>query len=411
MASGNITIRAVQALAPGKAIWDAGHKEAVRGFGIRRQRDQATYIVKYRVDGRQRFYTIGPHGSPWTPETARRKAKQLLGLVADRKDPAEAKAQARLEAADTLRKIIHVYLKAVEPKQRPKTHSEIKRYLYGAWKPLHSISVFKITRRQVAAQVARIAEAHGAVTATRARAALCTLFNWAIREGLDLPANPVLGSNRPAQPKSRDRVLTDTELRAIWRACADDDYGRIVRLLMLTAQRRDEVGGMQWSEIAGNLWAIPGVRTKNHREHILPLTASALALVQAQPRRNDRDFIFGDGPRRKDDEPRGFGGWSKSKAALDARIFEASKKAAKDAGEDADEVKPLPHWTLHDLRRTAATVMADRLGVLPHIVEAILNHVSGHRAGVAGVYNRARYESEMREALERWSEDVAALVA
>lgn len=411
MASGNITIRAVQALAPGEAIWDAGHKEAVRGFGVRRQRDQATYVVKYRMDGRQRFYTIGPHGSPWTPDTARRKAKQLLGLVADHKDPAEAKAQARLEAADTLRKIIDVYLKAVGPKQRPKTHSEIKRYLNEAWKPLHSISVFKITRRQVTAQVARIAEAHGAVTATRARAALCTLFNWTISEGLDLPANPVLGSNRPAQPKSRNRVLTDTELRAIWRACADDDYGRIVRLLMLTAQRRDEVGGMQWDEIAGNLWTIPGVRTKNHREHVLPLTASILALIQAQPHRNDRDYIFGDGPRRKDDEPRGFGGWSKSKAALDTRIFEASKKIAKGAGEDVGKVKPLPHWTLHDLRRTAATVMADRLGVLPHIVEAILNHVSGHRAGVAGIYNRARYEGEMREALERWSRDVAALVA
>ncbi|MFB9262828.1 tyrosine-type recombinase/integrase [Bradyrhizobium erythrophlei] len=212
------------------------------------------------------------------------------------------------------------------------------------------------------------------------------------------------------EPKARDRVLADAELSEIWRACRDDDYGRIVRLLTLTAQRRDEVGGMRWPEVAGATWTIPGARTKNHREHSLLLAPAPLALIEAQPRRNDRDFIFGDGPRRDGDPQRGFSGWSKSKAALDTRILEARQKAAKDAGEDVDEVKPLPDWRLHDLRRTAATVMADRLGVLPHIVEAVLNHVSGHRAGVAGVYNRALYSAEMRDALERWGEHVAALV-
>ena len=103
MAVSNITIRAVQALKPGQPIWDADHSEAVRGFGVRRQRDQATYVLKYRVFGRQRFVTIGPHGAPWTPELARREAKRLLGLVANGKDPADEKAKARLQAADTLR--------------------------------------------------------------------------------------------------------------------------------------------------------------------------------------------------------------------------------------------------------------------------------------------------------------------
>ncbi|MBB4396682.1 site-specific integrase [Bradyrhizobium sp. ERR14] len=398
MASANITIRAVQALAPGSVIWDAGHREAVRGFGIRRQRDQATYVLKYRVFGRQRFVTIGPHGSPWTPEKARKEAKRLLGLVADGNDPADAKAQAALQAADTLRKIADAYLKSAKPKQRARTYSEIERYLLAVWKPLHSVSVFKITRRQVSDRLTKIAETHGAVSAARARAALSAMFNWAIREGLDLPSNPVLGTNRPAAPASRDRVLSDAELAAIWLACHDDDYGRIVRLLILTGQRRDEVGGMRWPEVAEATWTIPGDRVKNHREHILPLAPAALALIEAQPRRSDRDFLFGDGPRRKgDNRQRGFSGWSKSKAALDARILEALGKA-------------LPAWTLHDIRRSAATRMADRLGVLPHIVEAVLNHVSGHRAGVAGVYNRARYAEEMCNALERWSEHVAAIV-
>ena len=403
MALASITIRTVQALAPGEALWDAGHKEAVRGFGVRRQRDQATYVLKYRVFGRQRFFTIGPHGSPWTPEKARREAKRLLGLVADGKDPADTKVQASLQAADTLRKVADQYLEVAKKKQRPRTHSEIARYLLTAWKPLHSLSVFKISRRHIAARVADIATEQGAVSAARARTALSTMYNWAIREGLDIPANPVHGTNRPEQPKSRVRVLSYGELAEIWQACGDDDYGRIVRLLILTAQRRDEVGGMRWQELdteAGQ-WFLPSARTKNHREHVLPLVRDALALLPHC--RTGRDHIFGDGPRREGDQHRGFSGWSKSKAALDARILAARKMV--DAG-----AKPLSHWTVHDLRRTAATVMADQLGVLPHIVEAILNHVSGHRAGVAGVYNRARYQAEMRQALERWGAYVSDIV-
>ncbi|WP_229159127.1 tyrosine-type recombinase/integrase [Bradyrhizobium brasilense] len=388
----------MQALKPGETVWDADHREAVRGFGVRRQRDQATYVLKYRVFGRQRFVTIGPHGAPWTPELARREAKRLLGLVADGKDPADEKAKARLQAADTFRVIADQYLRDAKQRLKPRTYSEIERYLLVSWKPLHPVSVFQITRRHVSARIADIASGHGKVSAARARTALSSMFNWAIREGLDITANPVLGTNRPAQPASRERVLTEAELSAIWRASGDDDYGRIVRLLLLTAQRRDEVGSMQWAELdtSSGLWTLPGTRTKNHREHLLPLVPAALALLP--PRRDGRDFLFGDGPRCSGDLHRGFSGWSKSKAALDERIAAA-------LGE------PLPHWTVHDLRRSASTVMADRLGVLPHIVEAILNHVSGHRAGVAGVYNRARYAAEMREALQRWAQHVAALPA
>jgi integrase len=389
MALAGITIRAVQALKPGETIWDAGHREAVRGFGIRRQRGQPTYVIKYRALGRQRFYTIGPHGSRWTPEKARREAKRLLGLVADGKDPADEKAQAALQAADTLRKIADEYLKHAKQKQRPRTFSEIERYLLVSWKPLHRVSVFQIRRRHVAARIAEITTDQGAVSAAQARTALSAMFNWAIREGLDIAANPVIGTNRPAQPKSRERVLTDPELRAIWRACSEDDYGRIVRLLMLTAQRRDEVGGIRWNELAGDTWTIPGTRTKNHREHSLPLTPAALAMIETQPRRNDRDFIFGEGQR-------GFQGWSKCKARLDARI--------------AAEGEPLPHWTVHDLRRTAASGMA-RLGIQLPVIEKILNHTSGSFRGVTGIYQRHSFADEMREALERWTREVSRIIA
>jgi integrase len=255
-------------------------------------------------------------------------------------------------------------------------------------------------------RIAEIATDHGTVTAARARSALSAMFNWAIREGLEITANPVLGTNRPATPRSRERTLSDSELAEIWTALGDDDYGRIVKMLILTGQRRDEVGGMRWVELnlSKRVWTIPGTRTKNHREHSLPLTDSAISLLP--PTSNTREHVFGDGPRRKGDQQRGFSGWSKSKQMLDARILAKRREL----GVNGEPKAPLSNWWLHDLRRTAATVMADRLRVLPHIVEAILNHVGGHRAGVAGVYNLARYEDEMRAALTAWADHIDRLL-
>ncbi len=353
---------------------DADHREAVRGFGVRRQRDQATYVLKYRVFGRQRFVTIGPHGAPWTPELARREAKRLLGLVANGKDPADEKAKARLQAADTLLVIANQYLRCIRSRSS-KSPAVISRLVL-----LTSHPVMERSRQPAPVQ----------------RCPQCSTGQYA--RASTLPRTRFSALIDPRSREAANGFSRRRSLSAIWRASGDDDYGRIVRLLLLTAQRRDEVGSMQWTELdtISGLWTLPGARTKNHREHLLPLVPAALALLP--PRRNGRDYLFGDGPRRGGDPHRGFSGWSKSKAALDERIAEALGK-------------PLPHWTVHDLRRSASTVMADRLGVLPHIVEAILNHVSGHRAGVAGVYNRARYAAEMREALERWAQHVAALPA
>lgn len=404
MASKGITVRTVQALKPNETIWDAQHKEAVKGFGVRRQRGDAVYVIKYRTFGRQRFVTIGRHGSPWTPEMARREAKRLFGLVATGKDPQAEKAEARDRAADTLHEVAEDYLQHAKKKQKSRSYSETERHLLTNWKPLHKASVFHIKRRDVAARLTELETERGAVTAARARAALSAMFNWAMREGIDIPTNPVFGTNRPAQPNSRQRVLTDGELAEIWSHCGDDDHGRMVKLLTLTGQRRNEVGGMHWSEIDEDqkLWTIPGSRTKNHREHMVPLSDSALALVSASPRRTGRDYVFGEGPRRTGDDQRGFSGWSKAKVALDQRILKARQQVDPKA-------KRLP-WRLHDLRRTCATVMADQLGVLPYIIEAVLNHVSGHKAGVAGVYNRAKYEAEMRDALQRWAAHIKTIV-
>jgi integrase len=383
MAMRAVTVRAVQALNLGETIWDSGHREAVKGFGARRQRGTPVYVIKYRLLGEQRFVTIGSHGAPWTPENARKEAKRLLGLVAGGRDPQAEKKEARAKAADTLGKVAEEYLGRSKSRLKPRTYTEVERHLQSNWERLHPISIFHLTRRQVAAQLSDIETTRGAVTAGRARAALSAMFNWAIREGFEIASNPVAGTNRPNEPTSRNRVLTDAELARVWAACRGDDYGRIVRLLILTAQRREEVGGLGWNEINADakLWTIPGTRTKNHREHVVPLSDAALALLP--PPRQNRAFIFGQGQQ-------GFSGWSKSKAALDERAA-------------------LFDWRLHDVRRTAATVMADRLGVLPHVIEAVLNHVSGHRAGVAGIYNRATYSKDMREALERWADHIEAI--
>jgi integrase len=190
----------------------------------------------------------------------------------------------------------------------------------------------------------------------------------------------------------RDHVITDLELKAIWQACQNDDYGCIVRLLILTAQRREEVAAMTVGELdladpKAARWSIPKERTKNGFPHDVPLSAAALEILSAAPKREGRELLFGSGEG-------GFQGWSKAKAALDKRI---SKTGAK--------VRP---WRLHDIRRTVATRMAD-LGTLPHVIEAILNHISGHKGGVAGIYNRATYAKEKRQALDTWAAYVAKL--
>jgi integrase len=162
------------------------------------------------------------------------------------------------------------------------------------------------------------------------------------------------------------------------------------KLLMLTAQRRDEIASLSWSEIDGEgataLIALPAERTKNSRPHDVPLSATALDVVAGVIKRNERDLLFGDGEG-------GFSGWSRAKERLDEKLGKA--------------VKP---WTLHDLRRTAATGMAN-LGVQPHVIEAVLNHVSGHKGGVAGIYNRSTYAAEKRAALDLWAGHIKIIAA
>lgn len=213
-------------------------------------------------------------------------------------------------------------------------------------------------------------------------------YGWAVKRGM-VADNPFVGL--PADDLTvapRDRVLTDDELAATWRAAeaAPAPFGAIVRLLILTGQRREEVAGLAWSEISDDLaaWTIPGARTKNRKPHIVPLSAPARDLLAKL-----RDETGGAGLVLAGRAGTAFAGWSKSKAALDA--------AAGVTG-----------WRLHDLRRTLATGM-QRLGMRLEVTEAVLNHISGSRAGIVGVYQTHDWLDEKRAALEAWGEHVRRL--
>lgn len=359
------------------------------GFGLRvrngGKREHRTYILQYKIGPKQRRMTLGNVAKIGLDE-AQRKARKIFGKIADGKDPANEKAVARTEASHTFDVIASEFLRVQQAKLKPRTFMETQRFLQKHWKPLHRLALASISRATVAAQLRVIGRDHGLVSADRARAALSAFFTWAMGEGL-AEANPVIGTNKAAgEIKARDRVLTDKELATVWNGVLENDYGCIVRLLILTGCRRDEIGSLRWSEInkEARLIVLPGERTKNGRTHEVPLSKVALEIIGSIPHRVNRDFVFGEGKG-------GFSGWSKAKAALDAQLG----------------LKP---WRLHDLRRTASTRMGD-VGIQPHIIEAVINHVSGHKAGVAGVYNRSTYANEKRAALDALSNYVMVAVA
>ena len=366
------------------------------GFGIRKfESGKASYFVKFNVGRQQRRKTLG------TVVRGNLKVMRLeaSAVLAKARLGTDVVAMARAAAAKhsvTLGEIVPKYLKARESELRPKSHFEAARYLERAWQPIHTLPIDAITRQNVVSIVDDLETSSGKVAADRARMALSGLFGWAIDRGY-LHANPTLNVRARAQNKPRDRVLTEAELVEVWNACLDDDYGRIVRLLILTGQRRSEIGDLSWSEIHLDKRQIelPEHRTKNARAHLVPLSAETMATLKCAPQQQDRAFVFGVGGG-------GYGGWSKSKAELDARVAKARTAAG---------VKmSMPPWTLHDLRRSFVTHMSERGFAQPHVVEAIVNHVSGAKAGVAGVYNRAAYLNEKRQALERWGEQIASLV-
>jgi integrase len=399
-------------------FWD----DDIPGFGIRmRAGGSRNWVFQYALGDKQRRMSLGAA----TPESfaksdglgIRERAAQLHAKVKLGQDPASDKDEGRKRASDTFEAIAKNYLAAKKRSTRPGTYRETERHIATHSKPLNGLQASKVTRRDIATLIGAIRDSGSPVAANRVRSTLSDFFSWAMSEGIDgVDVNPVMGTSK-SEETARDRVLKDFELRLIWNHAGSDDYGSILRLLMLTGQRADEMASLLRSEIGKvtvpekrvteairlqpfdvDAIDLPPERTKNRRPHIVPLSRTAAAILIERPQRANgdgslRDYVFGIGQR-------GFSGWSRCKERLDGRITRTLGK-------------PLDHWTPHDLRRTLSTVMNDQLGVLPHVVEAILNHVSSHQSGkrgVAGTYNKALYLRERVEALGLWADHLAAIV-
>jgi integrase len=360
--------------------------EAMPGFGIRirvgGKREHRTFIAQYKLGAKHRRITLG-NVAKVPLERARKAAQQIFAKVHLGHDPAAEKFMARAAASETLDKLIADYIEAKRPELRPRSWAENRRYLQSHWKPLHRLTVSAVNRKLVAAQVNAITKASGPPAANRARATLSTLFRWAIGEGR-AEENPVVGTNKVEENGARERSLKDAEVAAVWLGSPENDYGRIVRLILLTGCRRTELGDLRWSEIdrEARTITLPRERTKNGQEHVVPLTDAALVILDAIPKRSGREFVFGN-------RQGGFSGWSRSKAALDTAV------------------KLKEAWTLHDLRRTVRTGMG-ALGIAPHVAEAVLNHLAPR---LIRTYDRNSYLKEKRDALERWSNHLAVAVA
>jgi integrase len=400
----------------------AGKSEAiffdddVPGFGLRlRERGSRTFVFQYKLGTKQRRMALGT-ATPTNVADVRKIAERLHARVKLGEDPASDKAEAKASAAKTFKVAAADYLDEQRDRLRPRSYPDLERHLTKHAKTLNELQLAKITRGDIASVLKAVAKNSGAVTANRVRTSLMSFFGWAIEQGHNTYAgtNPVIGTARNEE-HSRARVLTPPELRLIWNALPEDHFGDILRLLALTGQRADEIAALRWSEIHDDKIVLPGERTKNKRAHVIPLSLAALDIIARQTKRTTasgelRDLLFGlrSGP---------FSGWSRSKNELDASITKTNGG------------KVIPHWTPHDLRRTFATLiggglpahdleklkgrdkgMATGLGVQPHIVEAVLNHVSGHKAGVAGTYNRSTYEPEKKTALDLWAEHLLAIV-
>ncbi|MCJ2098977.1 tyrosine-type recombinase/integrase [Methylobacterium sp. E-046] len=370
----NQTAAAVQ-LPPGKdrlVVFD----DDLPGFGLSVSKGGSRmWVVQYRnALGQSKRESLGKAGLLSATE-ARKAASERLARAKLGEDPHAEKAKAKARAAVTFGAVVEPYLDAVSPHLRPAYLAEAGRYLRTVWKPLHKLPLHAVGRQEITEHLGKIRRETGPHAANRARSALSAHFAWLVGTGA-ADANPVIGVPKPAPEVRRARVLTEDEISRVLKACRNDDFSRIVRLLLLTGQRRDEVAELAWSEVdlAAATWSLPDARVKNGQGHDVPLSASALQILAGMERVEGRTLVFGQGVG-------GFQGFSRAKAGLDKR-------------------SGVTGWRLHDLRRTAATVMADRLKVLPHVVEAVLNHISGHKSGVAGIYNRAIYAAEKREALD-----------
>ena len=386
-----ITKRSVDAMRPGDVVAD----DEVRGFYARCLRSGiATYGFRYRDQstGKRRWLSLGLHGQI-TPQQAREIAQKHAGAVADGKDPLAAKVASRAAAKvarenpeKTVGDVLDDHMEKYARQQVPRSADEKGRIFEKYIKPNfgHRL-VRELKRSEIVAMLDKIESRNGPVMADRTLAHLRKALAWHATRDDDFNSPIVRGMAR-TKPKerARKRILSDDEIRTLWTVLDTfkGPYPVLLRLLLLTAQRRDEVAGIRQDEIEDGVWTIPGARYKGGRDTDVPLTKQVTALLAGLPAPKKGGFYITTTGRVP------FSGFSKAKHALDEAIAVERKKAR------LDKIKP---WVLHDLRRTARSLMS-RAGVRSEIAEQVLGHVI---KGVEGTYDRHTYIEEKREALEK----------
>lgn len=405
MPSAKITKRSVNTAIPGATqtfLWDT----EVKGFGLKiSPTGKRTYIFQYRTGGResatQRF-TIGEHGSPWTPDLARKEALRLAGLVRQGVDPREdqrrqRKATVTLAFEDYAGFFVERYLK-IKWKRWDEAERILKRDIVPVFRRRPLLA---ITRGDVDDLLSGMNDRPA--LKRQAYAILSKLFNWAMKTRGDILSSPMTSMQAVPTVKPRDRHLSAEELAALVIAADATPYpfGTYFRALAGSLQRRETVAGCDWAQfnVSNGLWSIPASLMKNKLDHVTPCNDEVAGALDKLVRKRAGLLFTTTGVT-------GISGFSKAKAALDKRMVAVLRVRAEARGEDVADVDDaiiLPPWRFHDLRRTGVTALQG-MGVPVEVTEDILAHTSGTRKGVAGVYNKYRYLAEKRVALELWGE-------
>jgi integrase len=384
-----LTVKNVETIRPGanrREIPD-GHMPGL--YLILQPSGARSWAVRYRFQGATRKHTLGSFPAI-NLKAARAVAGKALRTVAEGRDPSREKILARAAKADSVGRIVEEFLERhVRRSNRASTARETERLFRQDVLPCwRSRMVHDITRRDVLALLDRIVDGGAPIVANRVLAAIRKFFNWCVARDI-IAVSPCAGVKPPTLERARDRMLSDAELKLVWQAAGElgFPFGPLVRLLILTGQRRDEVAGMKWDEVdfERRLWVLPRERTKAARPHEVPLSNAALDVLNV-PHHAGSPFVF------TTNGASAVSGYSKAKRRLDALL-----------------PPDMPSWRLHDLRRTFASGAA-RLGVNLPVIEKILNHVSGSFAGVVGVYQLHDFAAEKRAVLEAWGSFVTALV-
>lgn len=412
MPNQKITKRVVDNVAPGEKpafIWDT----EIKGFGLKvTPGGRKIYVLQYRTGGRetptQRF-TIGEHGSPWTAEAARDQARKLLASIYQGTDPRD-EARRRKNAAESLafEDYVNFFINDYLKTNWPRTWSEAQRIIDHDIIPVFRRKPLPdIKKGDIVSLLDAMNDRPGLKRHTYA--ILKRLFNWACKERDDLTVSPMDNIKAPKPVAKRDRFLTAEELAAFVLAAKEAPYpfGPFFMLAVATLQRREAVASIDWRSVRHNqgFWLQTADETKNAQPHLAPLNEVSLeVLAQLGIQRSGLVFsVTG---------TTAISGFSRAKAALDARMIAILRNRAAERGEDLSGLPDhdvLPPWRLHDLRRTGASKL-QALGVPVEVTEEIIGHKSGTRGGVAGVYNLYRYLSEKEAAMGLWSAYLRKLV-